>query len=331
MPAGGLGPGGQHAPRRDGLGFERPVAPGGYVWWYVDALSDDGRHGLTIIAFIGSVFSPYYAWARKGAPGGAADPLNHCSINVALYGDGPNRWTMTERGRARVDRGTDFFTVGPSGLRWDAGTLVIDISEMAMPLPQRVTGQVRVTPRAITDQEFAIDHQDRHHWWPVAPTADVSVAFDKPALTWTGTGYLDRNRGDEPLEAGFQEWDWSRAPLPSGGTAITYDTFRRDGSDHALALIAREDGSVETFDGPPLMDLHATPIWRVRRKSRADKGHRPSVSKTLEDTPFYARSLVETHLAGEPVRAMHESLSLDRFDTWIVRLMLPFRMPRKRG
>ena len=44
----------------------------GYVWWYVDALSDDGRHGLTLIAFIGSVFSPYYALARRR---GAGDPL----------------------------------------------------------------------------------------------------------------------------------------------------------------------------------------------------------------------------------------------------------------
>ena len=38
--------------------FDAPVPPGGYAWWYVDALSDDGRHGLTVIAFVGSVFSP---------------------------------------------------------------------------------------------------------------------------------------------------------------------------------------------------------------------------------------------------------------------------------
>ena len=49
--------------------FDTPVAPGGYAWWYIDALSDDGRCGLTIIAFIGSVFSPYYALARRRAPG----------------------------------------------------------------------------------------------------------------------------------------------------------------------------------------------------------------------------------------------------------------------
>ena len=54
-------------------------------WWYLDALSDDGRHGLTVIAFIGSVFSPYYALARRR---GAGDPLDHCALNVALYGAG---------------------------------------------------------------------------------------------------------------------------------------------------------------------------------------------------------------------------------------------------
>ena len=51
--------------------LRRPVPHGGYAWWYVDALSDDGRHGLTIIAFVGSVFSPYYALraaARRRRP-----------------------------------------------------------------------------------------------------------------------------------------------------------------------------------------------------------------------------------------------------------------------
>ncbi len=74
------------------------VPHGGYAWWYLDALSDDGAHGLTIIAFIGSVFSPYYAWARRHGP---ADPANHCALNVALYGPRGKRWCMTERGAGR--------------------------------------------------------------------------------------------------------------------------------------------------------------------------------------------------------------------------------------
>ena len=45
--------------------FDAPVVRGGYSWWYVDALSDDGKNGITLIALIGSVFSPYYAAMRR--------------------------------------------------------------------------------------------------------------------------------------------------------------------------------------------------------------------------------------------------------------------------
>ena len=51
--------------------------------------------------------------------------------------------------------------------------------------------------------------------------------------------------------------------------------------------------------------------------------------RTFEDTPFYSRSLVAHTVFGEPVESMHESLSLDRFANPVVRLMLPFRMPRQ--
>ena len=91
------------------------MARDGYAWWYVDALSDDGAHALTLIAFIGSVFSPYYAAARRRAP---ADPEQHVAFNVALYGAGTDRWAMTERGRQHLQRDADHLRIGPSGLHW---------------------------------------------------------------------------------------------------------------------------------------------------------------------------------------------------------------------
>ena len=51
--------------------------------------------------------------------------------------------------------------------------------------------------------------------------------------------------------------------------------------------------------------------------------------RTLEDTPFYTRSLLSARLLGERVAAVHESLSLDRFRTGWVQMLLPFRMPRR--
>src|SRR3954447_922122 len=74
---GALGPDGGVLPL-GGPRFDRPVPGRGYAWWYLDALSDDGRHGLTVIAFVGSVFSPYYALARRR---GAGDPHDHCAAD----------------------------------------------------------------------------------------------------------------------------------------------------------------------------------------------------------------------------------------------------------
>ena len=78
--------------------FDVLVPPTGYAWWYVDAISEDGAYGLTIIGFVGSVFSPYYKASGRG------DPENHASINVALYGPRGSRWCMTERPRTRLTR-----------------------------------------------------------------------------------------------------------------------------------------------------------------------------------------------------------------------------------
>ena len=52
----------------DGPAFDVAVPDSGYRWWYVDGISDDGRDGIVVIAFIGSVFSPYYFRARARGP-----------------------------------------------------------------------------------------------------------------------------------------------------------------------------------------------------------------------------------------------------------------------
>ncbi len=314
---------------------------GGYAWWYVDALSDDGAHGITLIAFLGSVFSPYYAWARRRPDGG--DPMRHCALNVALYGR-TRRWSMTERGAAAVDRGADHLSIGPSALTWDGAGLTVRINEIGMPLPRRIRGTVRLYPSAIESRVLTLDTGGRHRWQPIAPCARVEVSLEQPALSWSGDAYFDTNNGDRPLEADFVRWDWSRAPVP-GGTAILYDVQRRvsdesraaaasaaaDGTaaESALTLAMRYSaaGGVEDFAAAARVTLPRTG-WRVPRQIRAEA---PAVTGTLEDTPFYARSVVSAGLLGQRVTAMHESLSMSRFTHPVVQAMLPFRMPRVGG
>ena len=202
--------------------FDVAVSPQGYAWWYIDATSECGAYGLTIIAFVGSVFSPYYKLSGRG------DPDNHCAINVALTGPRAGAWAMTERPRARVTRDADSFAVGPSSVRWDGDTLVIDIAEISAPLPYKVRGTVRVSPEMMGTTAFLLDPAGRHRWHPVAPRARVEVAMTHPGVRWSGDGYVDSNFGDEPLEAGFDDWHWSRAHMKND-VAVLYEGRRRGG------------------------------------------------------------------------------------------------------
>jgi carotenoid 1,2-hydratase len=233
---------------------------------------------------------------------------------------------MTERPSHRVDRSADHFSVGPSAIRWDGDTMVIDIAEISAPLPYRVRGTVRVSPEMIATTAFALDPAGRHRWHPVAPRAQVEVAMTHPAMQWRGTGYFDSNFGDEPLEAGFNDWHWSRAHLKHD-VAVLYEGRRRDGTPFDLALKVDRQGRWHDMVQPAPAPLRRSG-WLVERTTRADAGHRPRIVKTWIDAPFYARSALSTRLFGEDAHAVHESLSLGRFRSPIVQSMLPYRMPR---
>jgi carotenoid 1,2-hydratase len=308
-------------------GFDHPVAPGGYAWWYVDALSDDGGFGLAAIGFIGSVFSPYYARARRR---GHADPLDHCAINLALYFPGRQCWTMTERRHASVSRSASELVIGPSAMRWDGSGLRIDFDEVAAPVPRRVRGTVMLHPLTTVDRGFALEPSARHRWRPIAPCARVEVRLRESGLQWQGTGYFDANAGDAPLEAAFARWQWSRTHRPDQITAIAYDAEPRCGPPTAMALRIGRGGLLSTEEPGDRSELART-RWNLPRRVRTEPGSRASLVRSLEDGPFYARSLLGITTRDGPALAIHETLSLDRFAAGWVRALLPFRMRRARS
>ncbi len=246
---------------------------------------------------------------------------------MALYGAGGKRWALTERGRESLQRSESALSIGPSSLHWSGDVLEILIDEVTAPIPTRIRGKVRLFPAAVTGEAFHLDAQARHAWWPIAPVSRVEVELDKPGLSWKGHGYLDTNFGAVPLENDFTRWDWSRSTMADGRTVIFYDVTHRPGGDKSLALRFDHNGERGDVDPPPYQLLPHT-SWKVARGARGDHGHAVRVEETLEDSPFYARSLLDTQLYGERAVAMHESLCLDRFRSAWVQVLLPFRMPR---
>lgn len=237
---------------------------------------------------------------------------------------------MTERGRQAVARAPDLLAVGPSAMRWSGGRLVIDIEERAVrlgsPFHPPVRGRVILHPETLPAAAFALDPAGRHGWRPIAPRARIEVEMSAPAIRWSGAGYFDTNWGAEPLEAGFGDWQWSRAHC-GRESAVLYEGVRRDGSRFATALRFDASGAAHEEELPRPASLPPTP-WLMRRRTRSDDGH-ARVVRTWEDAPFYARSTLATRLFGSEVAAVHESLSLTRFASPVVQWMLPYKMPRR--
>lgn len=320
-------------PDERALGFTLPVEPGGYAWWYVDALSDDGEYGLTIIAFVGSVFSPWYARERQrmASEGSPARPEQHCAINVALYrARGRDVWAFTEH--REFERDELHFRLGASELRWavdDRGPhLEITIAEQTAIAGRSIRGRVILRPSASFSPRIELDAAGRHRWYPIAPHARIEAEFERPNLRFSGSGYHDVNEGDEGLEHAFTRWNWSRAELGADRSAILYDI--EGAKPRAFEFSVADTRTMATVDprefGPSV--ALAQTGWRIDRSIRSDAGTTPRLIRTLEDTPFYSRNLIAVTLRGHATTAVHESVDLLRFSRGWVRFLLPFRIRR---
>ena len=117
-----------------------------------------------------------------------------------------------------------------------------------------------------------------------------------------GIAYFDSNSGAEPLENAFRNWTWSRASVP-GGTVVLYDVAERTAAQPANAPAC----PLALRFGPDARHRLSTrrPSSSCRRRAGASRGapaRTPAqgvrVVRTLEDAPFYSRSLLDTQSAG---------------------------------
>ena len=302
-----------------GPNFNLEIPPNGYAWWYVDGISQDGSKAISIISFIGSVFSPWYAWSRR------KQPHDHCCINVAMYGKGW-RWTMTERGKNALRQSQDQLQIGPSSYSWKSGKLVIEINETSTPHFDKVIGTVTLTPKNITEIEVCLTADGSHVWRPFAPNAEIEVEIDKKGWQWKGHGYFDANFGTRALEEDFTYWTWSRLPVNDGSVTF-YDAELRKDAPLNVSLKFHSSGKIEQVEPPP-ETLLTRSLWAVKRKTRSDHDYEPKQVKHMLDAPFYTRSAIETKIYGEKSIGVHEALDLNRFSNPMLKPMLALRIPR---
>ncbi|PIL21137.1 hypothetical protein P775_06205 [Puniceibacterium antarcticum] len=250
-------------------------------------------------------------------------------MNVATYGPG-GRFTMTDRGRSALRQSKDSLQIGPSSMRWDGNTLVIQINELsAPPLISRLRGEIRLSPRAVTDRELALTPDGAHIWRPFSPVSDISVVLEAKGWQWDGHGYFDANFGTRALEEDFAVWTWGRYPSHGGSTCF-YDAQRLDGSELAAGFHFTAEGRADAIALPPKRPLSRS-LWAVKRETRGDPLSQPRQVMNMLDAPFYSRSMVRTVLDGQPCVGVHEALDLKRFRSPLIKPMLAIRVPRRAG
>jgi carotenoid 1,2-hydratase len=249
-------------------------------------------------------------------------------VNVALYSDHKASWAFTHYQRTAVSCSPDALVIAGNHFDWTPREFTCRIQERGVPWPVSLRGTVSLKRAEHGVTQIPLTPDGRHVWQALIPRGRVAVEFERPALRWEGYGYLDSNYGSAPLHQGFKRWSWLRAHgLHS--THVVYDVTPRvrPAVRHALRF---SSGQWQRLASPLRTARVPVSVWRVPRAVAADFGTQPHVIRTLEDAPFYARSMMRTTLEGEPLTAMHESLCLDRFQSPWVRSILPFRMRRSR-
>jgi len=339
-------------------------SPGGFTWFYVDLVDDQGR-GATVIWSWGLPFLPgYVRAARRGRP---ELPVNRPSVNVVVYAGGRERFYLLselppEDCRWSADGrswqlGKCFFEwtdvpgsgQGPPGGAAPARTLQASL-DLALPTGGRVTGELRLSGalrrdcpgRSGSAPTSAADPPGSHLWTPLVAATRGCLDLRTPGAEFRvrGRAYHDRNSATRPLdELGIQRWWWGRIALP-GRDLVFY------------RLIPSEPGAVSR---DIVVEIAADGSCRVREQSgiamgrlrRSRWGLRSPISATfpdpdgapvhvevtalLDDGPFYQRYLLRGRCGADEAYGVGENVVPDRVDTDLLRPLVRMRVHRSEG
>ena len=316
-------------------------APGGFVWWYLDLINDQGD-GVVVIWSWGLPFLPGLAGrARRKRP---MMPKFRPSFNLSVYKNHKLECYLLQEYTPQQAAWS------ACGDRWRFGDHVVRIEQtpedlslcidVDAPLPggvSRLTGTIKVhglkrrpltpttplTPATPTPPPL-------HDWSPrLAPCygqVDLVDGESQERYVFEGRAYHDRNGGAKPLhELGFSHWIWGRAPFERC-ERIYYVLWPRGaaGSQASPTVLGLEIAA----DGTTTLHRDLRLVQSGRRKTLGGMVWHDSVQfwrdgeiwlnvkakATLDSGPFYLRHVVHASCRHGAVTGIAESCDPDRVD-----------------
>ncbi|SHF67130.1 hydroxyneurosporene synthase [Fodinibius roseus] len=337
-------------PARDTRATGQP--PGGYEWWYFDALSDDGRYSFVAIFYEGNPFSTRYikALEEKTGPASPASsststssgpmPSEYPAVSISVYDQGePVYYSFTEYDATDCifSEERPLVEIGPHRMKGSrtGGQLLYSLSlNEELPSGDRLRAELTFDSPAVTDLfEDTEDHSPAgHHWNLVQPLADVSGTIEIGAagkgaedrtVAFRGEGYHDHNRGDEPMREEFTDWYWGRCHFDYA--TLVYYVMNGKGKDgpsqhQHQAWLIDPSGSKITARGNQIdvsdKSLSLFGLYSGRKLSmRGHDGTEMQVqqSRLLDNGPFYQRFLSDVFLSVPGSRVLESARGITEY------------------
>ncbi|MCB9759054.1 MAG: hypothetical protein H6739_04375 [Alphaproteobacteria bacterium] len=325
-------------------------APGGFAWWYVDLVDDQGS-GLVLIWSFGLPFLPGYAGAAR--EGHAQAPRSRPSINLALYTRGrPDCYVLQEYAPDQVvwEPGTERCVFGDSvletaerdGIREVRADLVLPLPGTDTPLEARLLAAGPACRAGGPLPGFG--GADRAHAWTPLLTACTGSASLRVGNTWAtrleGRLYHDRNGSARPLhDLGIDHWIWGRVAAPDGERVVYLVWGHGEDTPAAAGFEVDADGGLRQvpeleveLEGPR-RHLYGMRDWRALTLNSAGAPWlRLSTAHLLDNGPFYLRYLLDAELPDRTrCRGIGEAVRPDRVDLVNLRPFVRMRVHRLRG
>lgn len=302
-------------PDKDRVTLSKP--PGGYEWWYFDAIDESTGYAMVVIFYQGNPFSNRYIRQLMDDAGRAgANPSNFPAISISLYKDRePVFYGFTEY----PAKETEFLSDSPS-VKIGENSIEADFSESEirysltlneeLPSGDKLIAKLTFSEFLRLDDNFGEQpdsSEPGHTWNLVMPRAQVEGTFSvyrDSEIThsdrFKGLGYHDHNTGYEPMKDEFRDWYWGRYHFKSA-TLVYYVMNRQNSRQYRGWLIGNKEGKVlQRFGDIELKDSGISIFGlHVARKLVIGSGStRAIVQQTysLDNGPFYRRFMSEAFL-----------------------------------
>jgi carotenoid 1,2-hydratase len=297
--------------------------PGGYEWWYFDALSDDGREAIVIIFLDNFIFSPRYNSLNRSLrkdPSSDVDRESIPAVAFTYYRDGKPYY------RSIIEYAPEDFSadpewphgeIGKSNFHYDSAPYG---SGYGVNVYADVGGGKRLSANFewlsvesdLTSSALAADRTvpPGHSWNLVAPRSDVTGKIlienrrneNSDEINFRGTGYHDHNLDTRWLPDAVAKWNWGRIHF-SDATAVFYDYHGCDPSEKCSKLyvirddtITQEDAEFEVLEtGRDVFGLKYPKLFVVRAESGSDLV--VEQKKVVDSSFFYTRFLCDASLS----------------------------------